>query len=232
MNDDFSGYQDWLDAFADWTDVSVSELHGIMTALVCTIKPPKQEEWEQILNELSFAIPETQALELLTEYGEDVGFALSDKEDAYEFSPLVPDDDHDIAERLVALKDWAGGFITGIGVADIYLKDDENQLLGDLSKIASLRLDEFFDNETLADDDDGFFEAEDDFDDESLEENSHEESYLHLYEFARLVPVAFATRQKREVKDLALLKGLSADRKTASELKNTLPPIIDAMNKH
>lgn len=227
MNDDFSGYQDWLDAFNEWTDVSVSELHGLMTALVCTIKPPKQSEWQEILAELSFSIPNEQSLALLTEYGEDVGFTLSDKEDAYEFLPLVPDDDHDIGERLLALKDWAGGFITGIGVADIYLKDDEKQLLSDLSKIAALRVDEFFGGgETDEQDDD--FDGE--YDDELSQENSLEESYLHLFEFVRFVPVAFATRKKREVKELAIIKGLSQERKTANELK--LPPVVNAAHKH
>lgn len=212
MSDYLSGFDDWSDAFAHWTDISISELHGLMTALVCVVNPPKQDEWVRLLGELSFAIPDVPALELLTEYGEDVSFTLKDKDDAYEYAPLVPDDEHDLSERLLALKNWAGGFITGIGVADIALTDDEKEMLGDLSKIASLR----------------------DFGDDDEDNSDGEELYLQLFEFARMVPISFAVRKKRHVLDLALIKGLSSERKTANELKQQteeakLPPVINAM---
>lgn len=206
MNYYLSGFDDWTAAFDGWTDVSISELHGIMTAFVCAIKPPTGDEWRQLLAELSLSLPDDKAIELLCEYGTDVSFALKDRDDAYEYTPLVPDDEHELYERLIALKQWAGGFMTGIGMADIHLNDDEMQLLGDLSKVASLR-----------------------FDDDELDEmNEHEgeEMYLQLYEFARFVPVSFALRNKKSVKELAIIRGLAADRKTAKEL--SLPSVIDA----
>lgn len=249
MNDFLSGFEDWTQAFSDWTDISISELHGLMTALVCAVKPPTSDEWVKILGELSFAVPNDKALALLSEYGEDVSFALKDKDDAYEFTPLVPDDEHDLYERLVALKDWAGGFITGVGVADLYLKDDELEMIGDLSKIASLRpdpdelyADDGFDDE-LDDElgsDGAFAGLSDDFEDTWQHEKSTksagngEAMYLQLYEFARMVPVSLAVRNKKEVKELALIKGLAQGRKTAHELTEEihLPPVVDVMNKH
>lgn len=248
MNDFLSGFEDWTQAFSDWTDISISELHGLMTALVCAVKPPTSDEWIKILGELSFAVPNDKALALLSEYGEDVSFALKDKDDAYEFTPLVPDDEHDLYERLVALKDWAGGFITGVGVADLHLGADELELLGDLAKIASLRPDpdefEFFDGGDVADEESegdlhgvmsdvgGELDFEDNwrFEKSEVSGNDGEAMYLHLYEFARMVPVALSMRNKRAVKELALIKGLNQDRKTASELK--LPPVVDAGFKH
>lgn len=254
MNDFLSGFEDWTQAFSDWTDISISELHGLMTALVCAVKPPTSDEWVKILGELSFAVPNDKALALLSEYGEDVSFALKDKDDAYEFTPLVPDDEHDLYERLVALKDWAGGFITGIGVADLYLKDDELEMLGDLSKIASLRPDpdELYADDGLEEDsddelsDDGSFGGgfSDDFEDDWQHQKPQksagngEAMYLQLYEFARMVPVALAVRNKKEVKDLAIIKGLAQGRKTAQELEQdteqaiSLPPVVDVMHKH
>ncbi|MDO4250955.1 MAG: UPF0149 family protein [Moraxella sp.] len=196
MNDYLSGYGEWLEAFADWTDVSISELHGLMTGIVCACNPPTTQEWIRLLEELSFAIPNQKALELLSEYGEDVSFALKDKDDAYAYEPLVPDDEHEIEERILALKDWAGGFITGIGVADCHLKTDETELLADLAKIASIRLEE-----------------EEDF-------AGGEEMYLHLFEFARMVPVSLASRNKKNVTELALIKGLQLGRKTAQEIQD------------
>lgn len=215
MSDYLSGFDDWSAAFTDWTDISISELHGILTALVCAIKPPTADEWVQLLGELSLTVPSEKAVALLVEYGEDVAFALKDKDEAYEYTPLLPDDEHDLYERLLALKDWAGGFITGIGVADIHLTADEKEMLADLSKIASLRPSE----------------------DEEHDESEGEEMYLHLFEFARMVPVALAVRQKKSVKTLALIKGLASDRQTAQEQqrqakKDTLPPVIDVMGKH
>lgn len=223
MSDYLSGFDDWTAAFSDWTDVSISELHGIMTALVCAIKPPNIDEWQQLLTELGFTLPSDKAIELLAEYGEDVSFALKDRDDAYEYTPLVPDDEHDLYERLIALKQWAGGFITGIGMADIHLKADELQMLTDLSKIASLR----FDSDEL----------------DEMDEQEGEETYFNLYEFARLVPVSFSVRQKKSTADLALIKGLDPSRKTANELAKQnhanhtnkpndkpLPPVVDVMN--
>lgn len=241
MSDYLSGFTDWSEAFVDWTDVSISELHGLMTGFVCAIKPPSVDEWKILLSELSFALPDDKALELLAEYGEDVSFALKDKDDAYEFTPLVPDDEHEIGERFIALKEWAGGFITGVGMADMHLGKDELEMLSDLSKIASFRFDVddfesanaskgFGENDDEMGDD---FDEFDSFDDEDDGEDPLELHYFELYEFARMVPVSLAMRQKKNFKDLALVKGLDPSRKTANELKETsLPPIIDAMHKH
>lgn len=198
-------FDDWQCAYEQWSDVSVSELHGLMTALVAMVTPPTADEWRRLLTEMSFSLPSDEAVELLTQYGDDVGFALMDAEDALLFAPLVPDDEWDINERLLALKDWAGGFITGVGVADISLTADERTALADLAKIASLRLD---DEQSELD-----FGA-----DPAHNQNEKEDAYAELYEFARLVPAVFAVRPKKQVQTLALIKGLSLGRKTANEL--------------
>lgn len=200
MNDDLSGFNDWTVAFTDWKDISISELHGIMTALVCAVVAPNQDQWRRLFGELSLTLPSDEALLLLEQYGEDVAFALKDKDDAYEYAPLLPDDDHDLYERLVALKRWAGGFITGVGVADMRPTDEELAQLRDLAKIAALRVDP----EEL----------------DEADEGEKEEMYLQLYEFARLLPPSFAVRQKKRVDDLAILKGLAMGRKTAHEAKD------------
>lgn len=197
MNDYLSGFDDWQSAFADWSDVSVSELHGIMTAVVCACHAPTQDEWVKFLSEMSFEIPNERALALLTEYGEDVAYSLADKEDAYEYLPLLPDDEHELHHRLQGLKDWAGGFVSGLGMVDMSLPADEHQLITDLAKIASVRVDEQI--------------------------QATEEQYFQLYEFARMVPVALAVRQKRNVSDLAIIKGLDPSRKTAHEIANHKP---------
>ncbi|MER2164132.1 MAG: hypothetical protein ABS921_08375, partial [Psychrobacter alimentarius] len=65
-----------------------------------------------------------------------------------------------------------------------------------------------------------------------------EESYLYLYEFARMVPVSFATRKRKPVKEIALISGLAINAKTTKELQaegklpKPMPPVIDIMNQN
>ncbi|MDO4897177.1 MAG: UPF0149 family protein [Moraxella sp.] len=208
MSDYLSGFHDWQSAFSEWTDVSISELHGLMSAIMTACQPTDAEGWAMILQELSFHIPNQDALELLTEYAEDVSFMLKDNDDAYGYEPLVPDDEHELSERFLALKDWAGGFITGLGVAEVVLSDDEREQIADLAKIASIRPDE-----------------NDEFD-------GDEEAYLHLFEFARMIPVGLFRKNRKNIKELSIIKGLAPDRLTAyeSQAKN-LPPVFDVMQK-
>lgn len=206
MSDELSGYSDWQAAFESWSDVSISELHGLMTAIMVACHPTDEAGWTALLEELSFAIPEQKAMQLLTEYAEDVSFALKDQDDAYAYEPLVPDDEHDLSERFMALKDWAGGFITGLGVVDMVFGEDEHEQIADLAKIASIRPDE---NEEFTGD---------------------EEEYLYLFEFARMVPVSLYRKNRKFIKELALIKGLSPERLTAKESQK-LPFVVDAMAK-
>lgn len=187
MNDNISGWNTWLTAFDDWTDVSISEVHGLMTGLMTACNAPDEAVWAQVFEELSFgALPEP-ALTLLAEEAEDIVFQLKDKDDAYSYMPLIPDDEHDLYERVMALKQWANGFMTGFGITDCSISADENEMLSDLAKIGGIRLEE-----------DEIFEG-------------GEESYLYIYEFARMVPVSFATRKRKAVKDIALISGLAID---------------------
>ena len=214
MNDNISGWNTWVEAFADWTDVSVSEVHGLMTGLMTACNAPDEAGWATILEELSFAPLPDEALTLLTEEAEDTVFQLKDKDDAYAYTPLVPDDEHDLYERVMALKQWANGFMTGFGVSDCGITAEENEMLSDLAKIGGIRLE----------------------DDEEYE--GGEESYIYIYEFVRMIPVSFATRQRKSIRDLPLIAGLAIDAKTTKELQaegklpKPMPPVVDVMNQH
>ncbi|MEC5209398.1 uncharacterized protein YgfB (UPF0149 family) [Psychrobacter sp. PL15] len=214
MNDNISGWNTWAEAFDEWTDVSISEVHGLMTGLMTACEAPDEQGWAKVLEELSFAPLPEPALTLLTEEAEDTVFQLKDKEDAYSFMPLIPDDEHDLYERVMALKQWANGFMTGFGITDCGLSAEENEMLMDLAKIGAIRLE----------------------DDEDFE--GGEESYLYIYEFARMVPVSFATRKRKPIKDLALISGLKMDAKTTKErqaegqLSKPTPPVVDVMNQN
>ncbi|WP_350560096.1 UPF0149 family protein [Psychrobacter sp. CAL346-MNA-CIBAN-0220] len=214
MNDNISGWNTWCTAFEEWTDVTVSEIHGLMTGLMTACDAPDEQGWVAVLEELSFASLPDNALTLLTEEAEDTVFQLKDKDDAYSYTPLVPDDEHDLYERVMALKQWANGFMTGFGISDCRLSAEENEMLMDLAKIGGIRLEE------------------------GEEYEGGEESYLYIYEFARMVPVSFATRKRKPVKDLALISGLKMDAKTTKELQaegklpKPISPFVDVMNQN
>ena len=43
MNDNISGWDDWSAAFAEWSDVSISELHGLMTGVMPACHAPDED---------------------------------------------------------------------------------------------------------------------------------------------------------------------------------------------
>ena len=192
MDDYISGWNDWSQALADWHDVSISELHGLVSGVLTVCDAPKAQEWQVLLTELSFTELEDAPLMLLTEEAEDMAAMLTDEEDSYQFTPLLPDDDHPLYERLSALKNWANGFLTGFGVTDSALRPEENSLFNDLAKIGALRIDEF---------------------DDALQSNNNPEGeahYVELLEFVRMIPVSVATgRVRKAVAKLPLIAGFA-----------------------
>lgn len=195
MDDYLSGWQDWQQNFAEWHDVSISELHGLITGVLTVCDAPKSQEydiWQTFLSELSFTELEPETLEFLAEEAEDIGATLSDKEDNYQFLPLLPDDEHPLYERLMALKNWANGYLTGFGVTDSRLRAEENALFSDLAKIGALKIDEF---------------------DESLQSNNNpdgELQYMELLEFVRMIPVSVQEgRVRKPLKKLPLIAGFA-----------------------
>lgn len=192
MNDFISGWHDWTEAFADWHDVSISELHGLITGILTVCDAPKSDVWQMLLTELSFSELDDNALQLLTEEAEDTVALLTDEQDSYQFMPLVPDDEHPLYERLLAVKNWANGFLTGFGVTESKLRTEENLLFSDLAKVGALRIDVY---------------------DETLQSNDNPEAeanYVELLEFVRMVPVSVTTgRVRKQVNKLALIAGFA-----------------------
>ena len=195
MDDYISGWQDWTQAFEDWHDVTISELHGLISGVLSVCDAPTEQEWQLLLTELSFTELEPKALEIVTEEGEDMVAVLTDDADSYQFMPLLPDDDHPLYERLMALKNWANGYMTGFGVTDSALRAEENSLFNDLAKIGALRIDEFDDALQGSDNPEG------------------EVQYMELLEFVRMIPVSVAQgRVRKSVEKLPLIAGFAMNR--------------------
>jgi uncharacterized protein YgfB (UPF0149 family) len=79
--------------------------------------------------------------------------ALSDSN--FAFSPLLPDDDRPLGERVEALSQWAQGFLDGLVDAglsgDSLLSEDASHALGDIVAIAHAAYDGEGDNEDETD---------------------------------------------------------------------------------
>ena len=117
MQDDISGWTEWNAHFEGIEEISSpSELHGLLTGIVCVTEAPTREEWTQILTTLNVPELNEEALALLTDEAEDVAHALS--EDELDYLPMLPDDEHLLQDRVQALSDWCwrcARFWFGIG---------------------------------------------------------------------------------------------------------------------
>ena len=186
MQDDISGWNEWEGNFAEIEEISSpSELHGLVTGVICVTEAPTASEWQQILSTLNVPALDDEGLELLAEEGQDIASALS--EDELDYLPLLPDDEHPLAERVQALADWAAGVVLGFGLASGHIRPDELELIEHLQDVAAVEFDE------------------------SDNDEEGEQSYQELYEFVRLIPVSLAVgRKKIPVEESSLVQKLHA----------------------
>ena len=182
MQDDISGWSEWQPNFSKIEEISSpSELHGLLTGIICVTQAPSREEWQHILTTLEIPELSEEALALLADEAEDVAHALSD--DELDYLPLLPDDTHTLADRVQALADWCAGVVLGFGLASGHIRPDEMELIEHLQDDAAVEFEETDDDE------------------------EGEESYQELYEFVRLIPVSLSVgRKKIAVEESSLLK--------------------------
>ena len=182
MQDDISGWSEWQPNFSKIEEISSpSELHGLLTGIICVTQAPSREEWQHILTTLEIPELSEEALALLADEAEDVAHALSD--DELDYLPLLPDDTHTLADRVQALADWCAGVVLGFCLASGHIRPDEMELIEHLQDVAAVEFEETDDDE------------------------EGEESYQELYEFVRLIPVSLSVgRKKIAVEESSLLK--------------------------
>ncbi|MEG0482388.1 MAG: UPF0149 family protein [Acinetobacter sp.] len=192
MQDDISGWSDWNQNFDEIEEISSpSELHGLVTGIVCVTEAPTRDEWLQILSTLDVPKIDDAAIALLAEEAEDIAHALS--EDDLDYLPMLPDDEHTLSERVQALADWCEGVVLGFGLASGRIRSDEQELIESLQDVASVEFDESDDDE------------------------EGEASYLELYEFVRLIPISLSMgRKKVAVAESSLLQNLHSKMKQAT----------------
>lgn len=209
MQDDISGWSEWFRNFSNIEEISSpSELHGLLTGIVCVTNAPTGTEWRQILETLNVPELEPAALSLLTDESEDVAHALS--EDELDYLPLLPDDEHLLQERVQALADWCAGVVLGFGLASGHIRSDEIELIEHLQDVAAVE-----------------------FEDSDNDEEG-EESYQELYEFVRLIPVSLSVgRKKVPVEESSLLKNLHAkSRQQTVQTTQNASTVVEMFTPH
>ncbi|AOA58897.1 UPF0149 family protein [Acinetobacter larvae] len=181
MQDDISGWTQWQQNFSTIDELSgPSELHGLLTGILCVTDAPSAEQWQMILASLNIPSLPDEALRLLTEEAEDLAHLFAEED--YDFFPILPDDEHGLAERVQALADWCAGVVLGFGLASGHIRRDEQEWIEHLQDVAAVE---------FADDDD---------------DEEGELSYQELLEFVRLVPASLSVgRQKVAVDQSTLL---------------------------
>jgi len=145
---------------------SPSEIHGCLTGLLASGAPPEAElalvALADVLDLTVHGELAGQTMELYTV----TAAALQDEE--FDFHPLLPDDETEIAERTIALAGWCSGFLGGVAQGTAALPESSAKLSKDSREILK--------------DIEAFSQA--DVDDEVSEEES-EESYFEISDYLR-----------------------------------------------
>jgi len=116
--------------------VHAAEAHGCLCGAFCARRRYLAAEWlEEVLPEASTAAALSGPLGRL--YAQSKG-VLADGE--MEFSPLLPDDEAALAQRVEALAAWCHGFLYGFGSAGAAVRnavvDEVAEILADFAEIS------------------------------------------------------------------------------------------------
>lgn len=122
-------------------DSSPAQLHGCLCGLLAAGAPVQAEVGLSLMQQaLELQLHGELAGQALQLYG--VSAAALEDED-FDFHPLLPDDEVDIATRTLELAAWCKGFLAGFAqVNQRQLSQDSSEILGDMGAIAEASVDE------------------------------------------------------------------------------------------
>jgi len=136
---------DFASAQADITTENIkahaSEIHGVLTGLVCAGFPVEDLNYLTMINDLfnnGEGLPskvKSMVKQMFSELWTDI------LDDAYTFQLMLPDDDDSIAERGHALGVWVQGFNLGFGLQQKdspVVSEEVKEVLSDFAEIANL----------------------------------------------------------------------------------------------
>ena len=121
--------------------IDASEAHGWLSGALCVRKGYDAAAWlAELAADSGGEAPAAEAPLADVPAGTLAALAA----DGFEFTPLLPDDDAPLAERVAALAAWSGGFLYGIGTGAseqaVARASDVGEFLRDLADIARAEL--------------------------------------------------------------------------------------------
>ncbi|MBI3563237.1 MAG: UPF0149 family protein [Gammaproteobacteria bacterium] len=152
-----------------------AEIHGAITASLCTLGAAAKTRWQlHSLPELAKALAAGDALAEDTQRLLELLFTQTASELAsgeFIFTPLLPNDDRPLEQRVIALGHWCQGFLLGLTIGGIVnaqaLAEDLAEFYHDLAEISQIT--------TL----------------ESSEEDADEQAYVELFEYLKVGAMLF-----------------------------------------
>jgi hypothetical protein len=131
---------------------SPSALHGCLSGLLSAGAPASGEYCLDALAQARDLVLHGELAEQVMQLYAVTGAAMQDEE--FDFHPLLPDDETDIADRTAALADWCTGFLAGFAHASVgedksapALSAESSDILRDFAAIAQAGVDEEEDEE-------------------------------------------------------------------------------------
>ncbi|WP_394203095.1 UPF0149 family protein [Shewanella waksmanii] len=140
------------------------EVHGALVGLICGGVKHARSAWVKPLLELindGQPLPETLQ-QLVEELFQDTLTRITDVD--FGFSPMLPEEEESLSQRVEALSLWVQSFLTGVAIVQPKLNKasaDVREVISDLAEIAQVEFD-------VAEDDES------------------EAAYIELMEFARM----------------------------------------------
>ena len=122
------------------TGINASEAHGTLCGLLCAQQPFDVQTW--LLHTLIASDSEdasvSEARDLLFRLAESAAHQLNDAD--YGFTLLLPDDEHSLQTRTLAVSHWCQGFLEGLRLARAAspetLIGDAGEVMQDITEIA------------------------------------------------------------------------------------------------
>jgi uncharacterized protein YgfB (UPF0149 family) len=129
-------------------DLNASLLHGAVCGLLCAAPAESSQSYRRALTDLLDAVERMDAEEL----DRFVWYAADDlAAPDLSFTPLLPDDEYSLEDRVEALGQWSEGFLTAFESAAGEVEGEAVDALEDIGRIADVGGD-------LEDDDDNEFD--------------------------------------------------------------------------
>ncbi len=125
--------------------INQAELHGLLCGLLCTNINLDRDQWlqyarEALVGDGTFSPMTDKLLAQLF----DEGIAQIDNFDE-PITPVLPDDDTPLRQRVNALGGWCQGLLYGLGLGEIgrgsQLSEESQELLKDVADIAQISFD-------------------------------------------------------------------------------------------